>query len=218
MANNQQQPPSFKGERASLFGGVPASATLLSSQSQQQMPPFRCDPFGYPNTDAADLELVKSLIGVTQNFPKEGVTFYDVGRVMQNPRAFSALDRLMTKLARSLGPFDVVVGLDARGFYFAPTLAHYLGCAFVPMRKQGKLPGPVVSFEYSTVYSTATFEITSALIPCPGARFLIVDDVVETGGSMKAARELVEGLGGIVVALAVVKIGVHPDIHSLITY
>jgi len=93
---------------------------------------------------------------------------------------------------------DVVVGLEARGFLFGPSLALKLGAGFVPVRKAGKLPGECVRAAYEKEYGTDWFEMQVGAIK-PGQRVLVVDDIIATGGSAKAAGELVELSGGVLV-------------------
>jgi adenine phosphoribosyltransferase len=121
---------------------------------------------------------------------------------------------------------DVIIGIEARGFFFAPTVAHSLGKGFVPVRKPKKLPAAVEAVEYALEYGTDKLEIHQDAIQ-PGQRVLIVDDVLATGGTAAAVASLVEQLGGTVAALSFVieldfldgrrKLGGRP-IHSLLHY
>ncbi len=140
------------------------------------------------------------LIRDIQDFPKKGILFKDITTLLRDGAAFrQAIDGL-TELVR---PFEAeaVIGMESRGFIFAAPIAYLLGVGFVPVRKLGKLPGPVVSTEYELEYGTNTLEVHNDAFPT-GARVLIVDDLLATGGTVSATIELVEQLGGNVVATA----------------
>ncbi|ANB14200.1 adenine phosphoribosyltransferase APT1 [Sugiyamaella lignohabitans] len=129
-----------------------------------------------------------------QDFPSKGILFEDIMPIFQDPKAFQLLlDGL--KLHLKDKKVDVIVGLDARGFLFGPALALQLGAAFVPVRKQGKLPGPTVQAVYEKEYGQDIFEIQADAIK-PGQSVVIVDDIIATGGSASAAGELVTKIGG----------------------
>jgi adenine phosphoribosyltransferase len=149
-------------------------------------------------TGPALLERVTELIRDVPDFPTPGVGFKDITPVLADAAAFSAV--VAEIAARVDGPVDLVVGMEARGFIFAAPVAVALGAGFVPVRKAGKLPGPTVSREYSLEYGTATVELHPADIPA-GARVLVVDDVLATGGTAAATVELLEGCGAVVVGL-----------------
>ncbi len=100
-------------------------------------------------------------------------------------------------------PVDIVVGMESRGFIFSAPLAYKLNAGFVPVRKLGKLPAETLEVEYALEYGTATLELHTDAIT-PGQRVLVVDDVLATGGTLAAAVSLVDGLGGVVVAVSVV--------------
>lgn len=132
-----------------------------------------------------------------ENFPSQGVLFEDILPIFQDPAAFQLLiDGL--KQALEGKQVDVVVGLDARGFLFGPTLALQLGCSFVPVRKAGKLPGQTAQVSYVKEYGEDKFEIQADAIQ-PGQKVVIVDDIIATGGSAAAAGELVKKLKGEIV-------------------
>lgn len=133
------------------------------------------------------------------DWPSQGILFEDVMPIFGNPKAFQMLiDGLKLHIDESKLQVDVIVGLDARGFLFGPTLALQLGVPFVPVRKQGKLPGKTVRAEYQKEYGVDVFEMQADAIKS-GQRVVIVDDIIATGGSAAAAGELVEQLGGQVV-------------------
>ena len=128
------------------------------------------------------------------DFPKPGIQFKDITPVLANARLFSgAIDLLTAQF--SPGSIDAVVGIDARGFIFAAAAATKLHAGFIPVRKQGKLPFTTVEQDYALEYGQATVAIhTDALQP--GARILLIDDLLATGGTSAAAVALVEKLGG----------------------
>jgi adenine phosphoribosyltransferase len=128
------------------------------------------------------------------DFPKPGIQFKDITPVLADARLFSgAIDLLTERFAP--GSVDAVVGIDARGFIFAAAAARKLDAGFVPVRKKGKLPFTTIEQEYALEYGHATVAIhTDALKP--GARVLLIDDLLATGGTASAAAALVEKLGG----------------------
>ncbi|MGA2243919.1 MAG: adenine phosphoribosyltransferase [Verrucomicrobiota bacterium] len=131
------------------------------------------------------------------DFPKPGIQFKDITPVLADARLFAgAIDRLTEEFAP--GSIDAVVGIDARGFIFAAAAAVKLEAGFVPVRKKGKLPFATVEQEYALEYGSATVAIhTDALRP--GARVLLIDDLLATGGTAAAAAALVQKLGGKIV-------------------
>ncbi|RPA79737.1 adenine phosphoribosyltransferase 1 [Ascobolus immersus RN42] len=141
------------------------------------------------------------------NFPSPGILFEDILPIFATPSLHESLIRAMEIHILSAHPpsltppfagVDVVVGLEARGFLFGPSLALRLGAGFVPVRKAGKLPGECVKVSYEKEYGQDWFEMQVSGIK-PGQRVLIVDDIIATGGSAKAAGDLVTKLGGVVV-------------------
>jgi adenine phosphoribosyltransferase len=143
---------------------------------------------------SADIE---AAIRNVPDFPKPGIQFKDITPVLANARLFSgAIDLLTEKF--SPGGVDAVVGIDARGFIFAAAAAKKLNAGFIPVRKKGKLPFTTIEQEYALEYGTATVAIhTDALKP--GARILLVDDLLATGGTAAAAVALIQKLGGKIV-------------------
>ncbi|MCL2215590.1 MAG: adenine phosphoribosyltransferase [Defluviitaleaceae bacterium] len=133
-----------------------------------------------------------------QDFPIPGILFRDITTVLNNPAALKAAVDAVGALAEGL-EFDAVLGPESRGFIFGMPVAYNSGKAFVPVRKTGKLPAETCRKEYSLEYGSAVIEIHRDAIT-PGRRFIIVDDLLATGGTAKAAAELVEEMGGIVVA------------------
>jgi adenine phosphoribosyltransferase len=133
------------------------------------------------------------------DFPVRGIIFRDITTLLKDAEAYRAcLDRLANRL-RPYQP-DKIVGIESRGFIFGAPLAYLLGAGFVPARKLGKLPAPTVTAEYALEYGTNTVEMHRDAIEV-GERVMIVDDLLATGGTTKAAIQLVEHLGGQVVAL-----------------
>lgn len=112
-------------------------------------------------------------------------------------------DLLVDRVKNFCSDIDTIVGLDARGFLFGFLLAAELGKGFVPIRKKGKLPGKCLTFEYKLEYGADVFEMQAGAIK-PGQKVLIVDDLLATGGTVNAARELIQMAGGIVTDIVVV--------------
>lgn len=134
------------------------------------------------------------------DFPVPGILFKDITTLLQDGEAFrDAIDGLHERV-KGLAA-DVVVGMESRGFIFAAPLAYRLGVGFVPVRKLGKLPFETVSIEYELEYGSNTLEIHRDAI-LPGQRVLVVDDLLATGGTVGATVDLVQQLGGAVVAAA----------------
>ncbi|PLS28199.1 adenine phosphoribosyltransferase [Bifidobacterium anseris] len=148
--------------------------------------------------DKADADYLISLMRAIPGFPKEGILFRDIMPVFADARGLSILmDALVSNLSIANDEFDAVAGLEARGFLFGPTLAERLGKGFIAVRKAGKLPPPTVRESYALEYGDASIEIERNAIR-EGERILIVDDLIATGGSASAARDLVISCGGVV--------------------
>lgn len=178
-------------------------------------------------------ELIASLSVDVPDFPEPGVVFRDLTPVFADGPAFRRVvdglaqpDVADPRAAAVGGPgraFDVVAGVEARGFLLAAAVALDAGTGVVPIRKAGKLPRERVSAEYALEYGSATLELHTDSIS-PGQRVLLVDDVLATGGTLLAAIGLVEQLGGIVIGVSVVvellalggrqRIAPHP-VHAL---
>jgi adenine phosphoribosyltransferase len=144
----------------------------------------------------------RRLVRDVPDFPKPGILFKDITPLLADPRAFHiVLDSLAE---RFIGEHvDAVVGIDARGFIFGGALAARLNASFVPVRKPGKLPSAVDRVAYETEYSVAELEMHTGSIS-EEARAIVVDDLLATGGTAKAAADLVRKQGGYVVAFAFV--------------
>jgi adenine phosphoribosyltransferase len=137
---------------------------------------------------------LKSLIREVPDFPKPGILFYDITTLMKNGAGLRrVIDAFGSKFKDR--KVDIVVGIEARGYFFAPAVALELGTGFVPVRKPKKLPCEVEFWEYELEYGTDRLEIHRDAIE-PGQNVLIVDDVLATGGTAAAVARLVEKLGG----------------------
>ncbi|KAJ9586664.1 hypothetical protein L9F63_019739 [Diploptera punctata] len=149
------------------------------------------------------LEYVKKNIRSYPDFPKPGIIFRDIFSVLSNPPAFHALkDALFEHVSEITPKPDVIVVLESRGFLFGPIVAlHNIPC--VPVRKKGKLPGDICRQEYTLEYGTDVFEIQSDSIKA-GQNVLVIDDLLATGGSLKAACLLVKQLKANVIQCLVV--------------
>lgn len=142
---------------------------------------------------------LKSYIREVPDYPKPGILFYDITTLLQDPQGFrQAVDRFVWLFVGER--VDKVVGMESRGFMFAPIVAYNLAAGFVPVRKPGKLPAGTRREEYALEYGTDALEMHEDAIR-PGERVLIVDDLVATGGTAAATAKLVEGAGGEVAAL-----------------
>ncbi|WP_299930172.1 adenine phosphoribosyltransferase [uncultured Pelagimonas sp.] len=143
---------------------------------------------------------VQDYIRTIVDFPHEGILFRDVTTLFADPRGFRmAIDQLLHPYAGVR--FDKVIGLEARGFILGGAVAHQLSAGFVPIRKKGKLPGAVISEEYTLEYGEAIVEIHDDAIQ-PGEKVLVVDDLLATGGTAEAGIKLIERLGGEIIGCA----------------
>ncbi|WP_166996223.1 adenine phosphoribosyltransferase [Paramicrobacterium fandaimingii] len=135
------------------------------------------------------------------DFPKPGIVFRDLTPAFADPETLRAIVDALGADVR--GGFDVVAGIEARGFLLASAIAYATQARLLPIRKQGKLPGDVLSEDYALEYGTASLEIKPSILP-QGSRVLVVDDVLATGGSCRAAARLVERSGSIVAGIGIV--------------
>ena len=145
---------------------------------------------------------LKKLIREVPDFPKPGILFYDITTLLKDAAGLGAVIGAL-KARYAATPIDLVLGIEARGFVFAPALACALGKGFVPVRKPNKLPAETVKAEYALEYGTDALEIHKDAVE-PGQKVLIVDDLLATGGTAAAVAGLVEKLGGTVTGLAFV--------------
>jgi len=148
------------------------------------------------------MDHLKVLIREVPDFPKPGINFYDITTLLKDPGGLKSVVEGLIEPYKG-EKIDTVVGIEARGFIFAPAVAYALKAGFAPIRKPKKLPAATKSVSYGLEYGTDTIEIHSDAIE-PGQRVLIVDDVLATGGTAAAASSLVEELGGKLVGLSFV--------------
>src|SRR6476659_8747407 len=151
---------------------------------------------------AVEVDQLKKLIREVPDFPKKGILFYDITTLLKDK---TGLAMLIDKLSEHYisEDVDLVLGMEARGFIFAPALAYRLNAGFVPLRKPGKLPAATVKFDYALEYGTNTLEIHKDAIQ-KGQRVLIVDDLLATGGTANATAKLAEKLGANIAGLGFV--------------
>lgn len=140
---------------------------------------------------------VEKYIRSIPDFPEPGIIFRDITTVMQESEGLQLAVAAMKEKIQNID-FDVIVGLEARGFMFGTPIAYDMNKAFVPVRKKGKLPCETISETYELEYGSAEIEIHTDAIK-PGQKVIIVDDLIATGGTVAAAIKLVERLGGEVV-------------------
>jgi adenine phosphoribosyltransferase len=152
-----------------------------------------------PNA-ALNCEPLKKLIREVPDFPKKGILFYDITTLLKDKLGFATLIDALTEhyLEQNI---DLVLGMEARGFIFAPALAYRLNAGFVPVRKPGKLPAATSRVKYELEYGSNALEIHKDAIQ-QGQRVIIVDDLLATGGTAAATVSLAKSLGAEVVGLA----------------
>jgi adenine phosphoribosyltransferase len=171
------------------------------------------------------MDQLKRLIREVPDFPKPGILFYDITTLLKDRVGLQSLsDSMAARYADD--PPDVVAGIEARGFIFGPLLASRLNCGFVPIRKPGKLPAATSRVDYALEYGQDTLEIHTDAVES-GQKVLVVDDLLATGGTAKAACQLIERIGGRVHGLAfAVELTFLPgrgqlsgyDVYSLLSY
>jgi len=145
------------------------------------------------------MDLKKYIRGIP-DFPKPGILFYDISTLLANPEAWRVAMERMARLVSRHRP-DVLAGIESRGFLVAAPLALKLGCGFVMVRKEGKLPGPCHTHEYDLEYGSNVVQIQKDSVE-PGRRMVVLDDLLATGGTMAAAIGLFEKVGTEVVGTA----------------
>jgi adenine phosphoribosyltransferase len=148
------------------------------------------------------MDKLKQLIREVPDFPKPGILFYDITTLLKDPQGLKGTIDGLKDHYKGAG-VDLVIGIEARGFIFAPALAYALGAGFIPVRKPKKLPGERTSITYDLEYGSDTLEMHTGAIGA-GHRVLIVDDLLATGGTASATARLVEQGGGTVAGLAFV--------------
>ena len=145
---------------------------------------------------------LKKMIREVPDFPKKGILFYDITTLLKDKTGFKKTIDALTDQVRPLKP-DAVLGIEARGFIFAPALAYNLGAGFVPVRKPNKLPADTERISYELEYGMDTLEMHKDAVR-PGMNVVIADDLLATGGTALATVRLVEKLGGKVAAISFV--------------
>ncbi|GAC1470507.1 MAG: adenine phosphoribosyltransferase [Chloroflexota bacterium] len=149
----------------------------------------------------AVVENIRANIREVADFPENGILFYDITTVLQDPRLFKEAVDVMASPFHDTS-LDLVVAMESRGFIFGTPIAYKLGTGFVPIRKRGKLPATTVRRDYTLEYATNTLEMHRDAIQ-PGQRVLLVDDILATGGTLAASLDMVNELGGIPVGVVV---------------
>ena len=178
-----------------------AEPTLFDGATAEAEEPPRAYTHA-PEPDMLKTKTVKDYIRTIVDFPHEGIMFRDVTTLFADPRGFRmAIDQLLHPYAGQR--IDRVVGLEARGFILGGAVAHQLSVGFVPVRKKGKLPGAVISEEYTLEYGEAVVEVHDDAISA-GEKILVVDDLLATGGTAEAGIKLIERLGGDILGCAFV--------------
>ena len=143
---------------------------------------------------------IKNHIRGIPDFPKPGILFYDISTLLADADAWQVTTGRLAKVVAPFKP-DILAGIESRGFLVAAPLALKLGCGFVMVRKQGKLPGPTISHEYALEYGTDMIQIQADAVH-PGQRVVILDDLLATGGTLNAAAQLFRKVGAEVVGAA----------------
>lgn len=142
---------------------------------------------------------LKDYIRTIPDFPEPGIVFRDITTVLQDKDGLKlAVDEIQKRIGDI--DFDVVIGPESRGFIFGVPIAYNLNKAFIPVRKEGKLPGETISMEYDLEYGTSKIELHKDAIK-PGQKVVVVDDLIATGGTIEAITKLVEMLGGEIVKI-----------------
>jgi len=168
---------------------------------------------------------LKIYIHNVPNFPVEGILFRDITPLLKNAEAFKyVIEELGNHVIQTNAA--LIAGIESRGFLFGTTIAHNLDLPFVPIRKAGKLPGPILSEEYSLEYGTSQLDIRTDALEA-GTRTYLIDDLLATGGTAMAATRLIETLGGTLVGAGFVielndlkgrtKLAKY-DVKSLVSY
>ncbi len=141
---------------------------------------------------------IKSKIRTVEDYPQKGIMFRDITTLIKDPVGFRlVIDNLTQRYIQGDIDFNIIVGIESRGFIIGGALAYTLGRGFVPIRKKGKLPAETVSQEYALEYGNDSIEIHKDAI-IKGTKVLVVDDLLATGGTALAAAALIEKLGGVI--------------------
>ena len=148
------------------------------------------------------MDHLKQLIREVPDFPKPGVNFFDITTLLRDKKGFrETIDALKEQYTGK--PIDLVAGIEARGYFFAPAVALALNAGFIPVRKPGKLPWQKRGVDYALEYGTDRLEVHADAVD-PGQNVLVIDDVLATGGTAAAVGQLIEGIGGNVVGFGFV--------------
>ena len=188
---------------AAFGAGLVIGALLMKSKGSDKQSDEKSESKtvaieNYPSWKKEFADKISKTAVFYQDFPKNGVTFMDLFSLTSNPQFFAELNKNTTTIIdQEIGAksFDVIIGLESRGFIQGPILAQHYGVPFVPIRKKGKLPGECWSQEYGTEYSKDVCEIQKDSLKS-GDRVLLVDDLLATGGTLKAAEDLVNKIPG----------------------
>lgn len=138
---------------------------------------------------------LKALVRTIPDYPKKGILFRDITTLIGNGPGLAAAVALLAERADAAGA-ELIAGIEARGFVFGAAVAARLGRGFVPVRKPGKLPVPSLALDYALEYGTDTLEIDPGAIP-DGTRVVLIDDLIATGGTARAAAQLIRTAGGV---------------------
>ena len=138
---------------------------------------------------------LKALVRAVPDFPKPGILFRDITTLIGNGPGLAATVAQLAERAEAAGA-QLIAGIEARGFLFGAAVAARLGLGFVPVRKPGKLPVPSLALDYALEYGTDTLEIDPGAVP-DGSRVVLIDDLIATGGTARAAAQLVRAAGGV---------------------
>lgn len=149
----------------------------------------------------SDMDALKSAVRDVPDFPKPGIIFKDITPILADPMLFKKAVHLMADTVGE-SKIDKIVGIEARGFIFGGALAHHMGAGFVPIRKQGKLPGDTHRTAYTLEYAEAVIELHQDAIQA-GEKVLLVDDLLATGGTVAAAINLLDQLEAELIGVAV---------------
>jgi len=143
------------------------------------------------------VEKLKAAIRDVPDFPKQGIIFRDITPILSDPLLLNTAIEVLVEPYRNV-KVDKIIGIESRGFIFAPPIAMRLGAGFVPIRKMGKLPAETIHHSYDLEYGSATMEMHKDAVS-PGERVILIDDLIATGGSAAAAIEMIRKLGGEVI-------------------
>lgn len=174
---------------------------------------------------AEDKKIILDSIRDIPDFPKAGIIFKDITTLLNTPKAFNILMNHLEERYRSY-ELDYIAGIDARGFIFGSILADRLGLGFVPVRKKGKLPYTTVAEKYSLEYGFDEVEIHIDAFKKEGARVLLIDDLIATGGTAKAAASLINKVDAHCVECCFIaeltflngKEGIESDVYSVLEF